>query len=140
MTPKDHDFDWAKEHLECSVEYEFAKLENLARENRNTVKAHDPTREYGFQSDNGKSFSVSRTRQPYEGEAIEFRLDRIHRRITAFDARSEKVVLETTLMLNDDGECRYRIQNDPKEYLRWQILRMALMRILFPADAPGKRA
>ena len=32
MNPQDHDFDWVTGHLECSVDYEFAKLEHAAKD------------------------------------------------------------------------------------------------------------
>ena len=57
--PQAHDFDWVKEHLECSVGYEFAKLEEGARANADTVSKSGPDKgECEVKSKGSKSFSV----------------------------------------------------------------------------------
>ena len=46
------------------------------------------------------------------------------------DAAATKFTVSLTL--NDDGECRYRIDDGPQEYLRWQVIRRALQPVFFP--------
>ncbi len=131
--PQTHDFDWVKEGLECSIEYEFAKLEMAARANTQTMQksGHDKEGVYTFQNDNGKSFRVGWKNPPFKGEAVEFRLDKNDRKIVVLDTRKEAPIFEARVSINSEGECRYRIPDDQKEYLRWQILHKALSQYYF---------
>ena len=134
MNPEDQDFDWVTEHLECSVAYEFAKLESAAKkavEKLCQSGHYGPETEIEFQSKGQKVFEVIRDRKPWEADSIRFCRD--GKEIAVEDTRKENVIFKITLTLTEEGECRYQIDGKG-EFLRWQVIRRALKPLFFGED------
>ncbi len=129
---EDHDFNWVKARQDCSLPVQFTHLrytvEKNTEERRNGLKpGHKEHLE--FKAVNDRQFIVVRT--AFGSGTV------------SFDLREDRVVVEMknhlgelkkrfklTLTLNDEGECRFKIDGKG-EYLRWQVARKALEQIFF---------
>lgn len=138
--PTDHDFNWVKATRECSVFCEMSRLSG-------TVESAVEDRECSqikFIEHSKDHFSVCHLKDhPASEEDFDWCVHFIRQpdRITVEHGVAKKGVVNKyvlTLTLNDDGECRYRIDGEG-EYLRWQVIRRALDPLFFPLDS-GARA
>lgn len=141
--PHSPDFDWVTARLECSLANEFVRLKALVKANYEARMSH-LRKEYpvtfSFSENGEREFSV--TRKPKEGKfggsyKVDFSLrhELIHVESEWDDKNRAR---ELTLTLNDNGECRFKLDEDDKEYLRWQIARRALGSMFF--DGPKNRS
>ena len=127
MSAKDNDFNWVDALNNCSVAREFEALKQTVEAN-----VEERLRQVGavsniapsFQNRSEKEFVVIR-HSPLRGGA--FRLQ--GNRIFVEDNEGNKQ-FELTLALNDDGECRFKVDGEG-EFLRWQVARKALEDIFF---------
>ena len=135
MSPKESSFDWVKASWECSLPNEFVKLENEAKGNvgkRQYLLAAESPIGFAFNKISQDHFEVSRSPT---GEAYGLKHEVIfclrHDHILIQDNfGGRKFVL--TLILNDDGECRFKIDGEgDKEFLIWQVMRRALDGLFF---------
>lgn len=128
----EHDFNWMRAYLNCSLDCEFVRLEQAANDATKTRVAAlkeqhpDTTIEYRVSSDDhNESFVISVTNKnfPSWGGNVIFTREKDHILVeskTHDDFKPRKV----TLTLNNEGYCRYKVDNEPGEYLRWQIIKM----------------
>ena len=133
---KPADFDWVTERVKCSTYSAFKELERLAKANTEKREASLTERDrqmvsFRFES-SSQWFSViaeNLTRQ------VEFRLrgDQIE-----IDGDGIKVNLRVTLTLNNEGDCRLRV-NGEGENQPWQVLRLALEDLFFDIRSRRER-
>ena len=134
MGPQDSDFDWITAREECSLFSEFTMLENNAKEStkiRNGLSGGRPEFVFSNRLIN-HSFSVIRPRR-YETEeqTVVFHLENDHILVQSNNTEPQAgEPLKLTLTLNDDGECRYRV-NGKGEFRRWHVLMRSLEHIFF---------
>ena len=131
-------YDWVTARERCSLEQEFGLLCKLIEHNCETKKAHLTSHHivtFGFVELGAHEFSVCR--EPKAGAVgktykvtFSLRVDHIQI-ISQWDEENSDI--ELTLVLNDDGECRFVIDGSG-EYLRWQVARRALNSLFF--DGP----
>lgn len=132
-----HDFDWVTALQECSVPMEFVRLAKQVRENVETrQKAVEGRVMEVIYESNRTSFSVACSLGVGVPRKIAFTLE--DDCIVAHDELSGKGKHRLTLTLNDEGECRYRLDGDPKQLLRWQVARRILEPLLFPSGRSGR--
>ena len=132
--PKDHEFNWVKARSECVLPLEFERVKDSVKNSIQEIQDHPrnfdicerSTREFWVyrppNRDDSKSgvLFVLRMDEPNGGDHIAVIN---YLRDTSF---------EITLTLNDNGQCRYRMDGEG-EYLRWQIVRRALEPLFFQA-------
>ena len=75
------------------------------------------------------ALNVHRIPKPGRANGIVFELDGDRDLIKITNYKTD-TTLTVTLTLNDEGECRYKI-NGEGEYLRWQVVRRALEPMFF---------
>jgi len=131
------DFDWVKARAACSIAVVFKELQMGVKADVEIANAL-PGREGQFKvADGGDSdhFAVVRDQPRGNTDSVEF--VRSGGRITAAHSRT-KAKVEATLTLNDDGECRLKVNG--KEVGQWQFRRKALEDLFFdspPSDTAG---
>ena len=137
------DFDWVTARDQCSLPNEFERLKLLVEENVRTRKrCMKKESVFDFTFHNGDASEFSATRSPISGvhgstQTVSFSLRNDHILVTdRWKIPERRLCL--TLTLTDDGECRFLIDNDEGEYLRWQIARRALCPLFF--QGTGERA
>ena len=131
-------YDWVTARERCSLEQEFGLLKNLIEHNCETKKAHltsDHIVTFEFVELGAREFAVCR--EPKAGAVgkkykVTFSL-RVDHMLIASQWDEEESGVELTLILNDEGECRFVIDGSG-EYLRWQVARRALNSLFF--DGP----
>ena len=131
MSSKGHDFNWVKARRECVVVLEFERLKDAVmasiREAQEAgvevreASAHELWVGLSASPEYGVLFSL----EGYNGGPRHIRV--VDYAAGKADAKSFGV----TLVLNDNGECRYQIDGEG-EYLRWHVIRRALEPLLFP--------
>ena len=121
----DSNFSWVKARSECSASAEFQAIrldiqadvklrnEQLVGSGRRLIEVHTVS--------NGDFFVHG-----FSGQTIAFLLE--PDRIVVQD--HDKTLFTVTLTLNDDGECRFKIDGEG-EFKRWQVLYKALESLFF---------
>ncbi|MDE2654924.1 MAG: hypothetical protein OXI71_14055 [Gemmatimonadota bacterium] len=133
---RSHDFDWVTALQECSVVVEFVYLRRLVEKGvtirREAIEGQPGSLSY---STDESGFSVSRYLDVGVPRTIRFMLgdDCI---VVVDEVHDTSYCL--TLTLNDEGECRYRMDGGTKEMLRWQVVRRLMEPLLFPYERNGK--
>ena len=127
MSPNDHNFDWVEARHNCSIRVEFEKLRRdveKATEQQQKLTRDDARFEF-YDKDSG--FFVVQCFRGHEDETGAV----FTRKNGSIEVDAAATKFTVSLTLNDDGECRYRIDDGPQEYLRWQVIRRALQPIFF---------
>lgn len=129
MCPKDHDFDWVKARRECVLPHEYRKLKDAVRQD--IEGADDRAGKVQAREISTTDFWVYRTIYGSES-GVSFLLsnDKYGNPGHIFITDHKKMEFTVTLVLNDEGECRYQIDGEG-EYLRWQVVRRALESFMF---------
>ena len=135
----DHDFNWMRAYLSCSIESEFVRLEQAAKDATETRQAvlkeqqPDTTIEYGVSSDGyNETFVVSVTNKNFSSWGGNVIFTRKQDHILVESKTHDKFKpRKVTLTLNNEGNCRYRVDGKPEEYLRWQIIKMMTVDVVF---------
>ena len=146
MSPEESDFNWVKARVDCSLAVEFGRLNFSAKSNvecRNETLPRNNAVEFSHHNDSDQQFEVSRTPVGgLVGRKYEVIFLRRNNHLLIRD-NFLNLSYELTLTLNDDGECRFRIDGKG-EFKRWQVMRRALEPIFFdpppskaPPDGPG---
>ncbi len=124
MTPKDHDFDWVKARLECSLFDEFVCLRSLIEKNvKQRQDALPPKSRFSFQFKRDGLHEFSAIRYRCQSDAVTFSVSQECSHILVQGSTKS---FRLTVTLNDDGECRFRINGEKEEYLSWQVARKSL--------------
>ena len=127
MSAKDNDFNWVDALNNCSVAREFEALKQTVEAN-----VEERLRQVGAVSNIAPSFQ-----NRSEKEFVVIRHSPL--RVGAFRLQGNCIFVEDnegnkqfelTLALNDDGECRFKVDGEG-EFLRWQVARKALEDIFF---------
>ncbi len=121
---------WVRERHSCSAYAMFVKLkleiENDVKE-RNDVRPEE--RWYGFRVvSRGSAFSVVRDGNRI-GKSVTFSLE--NEEIVVKDD-DDKIVLKASLTLNDEGQCRFKINGKERE--SWHLRKMVLEEMFFGSD------
>lgn len=129
MTDKP-EFSWVRERHSCSA---FAMFTKLRLEIEQDVKERNDLRPeerwYGFRVvSSGSTFSVLREGNRISKSAT-FSIK--EGQIVVTDDK-DKVVLKASLTLNDEGECKFKI--DGKERESWHLRQMVLEEMFFWGD------
>ena len=128
---QDSDFNWVRARQECSLAFEFNLLRRgveASTKERISLLPSECATGFSLQKQDPYTFGV--TRGPVGALAgrstvVTFILENDHITIDG-----GKQPLKITLTLNDEGECRYRINGDG-EFKRWQVIRRALEPLFF---------
>lgn len=137
MSPQDNDFDWVTARNDCSVMASFSALRIAARKNveyRNAQRSdfqEKATISLFEAEDFGENGFCVRRHDDIGGRVcFEHEEERI--KIERFSTKGTIVgsALTVTVTLNDEGECRYRIDGEG-EFKTWQVLRRSLEHLFF---------
>jgi hypothetical protein len=123
---------WVKRRSECSASVMFAKLKLEIEQDVNERQAlRPPLCPYGFTLvTKSPMFSVLRqSNRPVK--SITFCIENEEVIVKNSDG---DMVLKASLTLNDEGECKFKI--DGKERESWQFRKMALEDLFFGIDLP----
>ena len=129
--PQEHNFNWIEALSKCSVLCEFSKLSGAVRENIEECTDANIV----FREISPDRFATCRKADPCASsedydQCVYFTREPEKIQIEISDRSGIQCRHEVTLTLNNDGECRYRI-NGEGEFLRWQVLRTVLEDFLF---------
>jgi hypothetical protein len=123
MTSKERaDFDWVTAFFSCSPNAVFERLRQEVKKDveiRNAMRSPHALYTFVFQT-NGESFTVFIERN-LDHRSVTFNLTK--KGIKVVDNKDTQI-LDAALMLNEEGECRPKING--KEYEFWQLRQMAL--------------
>ena|ERR1039458_4050676 len=126
----DLEFSWVRERHSCSAYAMFAKLKLEIEQDvkeRNDLRPEE--RWYGFRVvSHGSTFSVIRDGNRIS-KVITFSID--NEEIVVKDDQ-DKVVLKALITLNDERECKFKI--DGKEMESWHLRKMVLEEMFFGSD------
>jgi hypothetical protein len=128
------DFDWVTALSSCALSAVFEKLKIQVERDVDLRKAQlkESGATYSFKfSPDGDSFVVTTLGNNISGRAIKFRLT-----VTsiAVHGADDNLMLEATLTLSDDGNCRLLIDGEEKEL--WQFRKRALEKLFFHSPWP----
>ena len=115
---------------QCSEIPEFLTLRKIAQQNTKNRQKHlgeDSPVSFKFENKGQRQFLIYRN-TPLAG--VVFNLENDH--ISVQDLE-EKEMFMLTLTMNDDGECRFKIDGNG-EFKRWQVMRKALEELFFPTQ------
>ena len=129
MPTKDNDFKWVEARNNCSMAKAFEALKQTVEAN---VKEREEQLGGGSRQSprlgagDAHSFMVTR-HSPFK--AVGFRLQGDH--ILIEDSSNGNPLFDLTVVLNDDGECRFKVAvegepPDEREFFRWPVARKAL--------------
>jgi hypothetical protein len=134
------DFDWVTARHDCSIAAVFAALLHYAERDIKTFTALRPgARSPRFEKEDGDTaFSVIRVASPFGGSMSRATFvrydDHIEVESTGFPLR------RLTMTLDDSGDCRVQVNGEGPQLDKWQVLRLILEPILFPAAPdPARR-
>src|ERR1700687_5927128 len=120
-------FDWVTERSLCSSVKVFETLKLQVTkdiETRNKLRPENSSYEFHFVT-NGDSFTVAKEGNNLH-ETVTFKL--VGKAIQVLDKNGKKLI-EATLTLNDDGECRLKING--RELESWQMRGLVLEDLFF---------
>jgi hypothetical protein len=131
----DDTFDWVRELHACSVQDKFAELRIAAERNAATRNAHFPDPGTGVRTRFGVNTISHRP-------LVFLVFDNWAQRKVEFSARQNTIKFHRdgdgardyvmTLTLDEEGKCKFLL--DGKELDIWQVLKLALEPLFFPAD------
>ena len=122
-------FDWVTSRALCSPGKVFEKLYLQVKEDveaRNKLLA--ASRDAFYVEANNSRFSVSVPTSPLHPRIL-FSL--VNGETIMVEDGKGKLIFEATLTLNDQGECRLKVNGQEREF--WQVRRMALEDLFFPS-------
>ena len=119
------DFDWVTAREKCSPGSVFELLRLQVKEDVETRNKSIKEERDAFRfNQNEKLFSVVLPSEPLRyGVTFSLKGEKI------IVERKNKPFLEATLTLNDEGECRLKVNGQEREF--WQVRRMALEDLFF---------
>ena len=129
------DFNWVEARQNCSVIEQFKLLQETVEANVTERKEHLGKKEnfqkvrLTFERDSNSQFRVMRD-APSLYRCIIFLLQKEHISVVQ-DEMEKKPLFDLTVILNEDGECRFKVDGEDGEFLRWQVAQKALEDILF---------
>ena len=134
MSPNDHDFDWVQAQLGCSPLCEYRRIvksvKDAVKVRQDALMKLDPdSRDRIECAEFDAALNVYRIPKPGKTNGIVFELDG-DKDLIAITDYATRTTLVVTLTLNDEGECRYKIDGEG-EYLRWQVARKVLEPMFF---------
>jgi len=119
--------DWVTARSLCSLPNIFKTLKQSVEadvKTRNALRPKNSPYEFSL-ADNGDSFTVSLEAKDVH-MSVTFSLAA---RAILVQNDKGKQVLEVTLVFNDEGECRLKVNEEAREL--WQVRRMALEDLMF---------
>lgn len=122
------DFDWVVARGECSPESAFERLKLQVEQDIAARKAQRlQGAVYGFNLiSEGDAFTVRLEGNNVLKKSVTFRQSNVG--VDVFDATG-RVMLNAVLTLNDQGECRFKVNGKEKDF--WQIRHAALEDLFF---------
>ena len=132
---EDKYFDWVDALQNCSLEIKFTDLRHSVKKavetRRKGLKNPEDRDSLEFTCVNDLKFSV--VRKTFGSGCVVFQLDRGENRARVTKSTLNGQLLESfklTLTLNDEGECKFKIDGKD-EFSLWQVERRALEEALF---------
>jgi len=122
------DFDWVRARAQCSVDEVFQKLRLGAKTDVdvvNSLRAGEPVKFSVIEQ--GNRFSVSREHQSEPLMSVDFTLDK---GVIRVEGLTEK--FQAFVTLNNDGECKVKIDLNDEELELWQVRRRCLEGLFWP--------
>jgi hypothetical protein len=130
------DFSWVQARRDCSLDQIFADLKNdanLDTDERNRIKLSN---EFGFkltEAENRAAFTITLERNRHGVEllpAVTFTFAGDHILVERSDKKNP---LRITPTINNERQCRLKINDAEPALERWQVLRTALEWLFFEA-------
>lgn len=121
-------FNWVTERAACSLAavFEALKLEVQA-DVKTRMEQRLPGAQYRFSVvSRGGSFTVLLNGNSVQHKSVTFSLTDNSVQVTDLN---DKIMFKATLTLNDDGECRFKVDGRERDF--WQVRRMALEDLFF---------
>jgi hypothetical protein len=125
--PSKPNFDWVSARSRCSLMQVFETLKLQVQEDVDIrTKLRPALAEYGFKFlPNADRFTVYlEANRPHW--SVVFTLT--DKQIEVRD-QDNNLLIEATVTLNDEGECRLRVKGEEREF--WQVRKMALERLFY---------
>jgi hypothetical protein len=122
------DFDWVRARAQCSVAEVFQKLKLGAKADvdaANSLRNGEPVKFSVIEQ--GNRFTVSRDHQSEPASSVDFTLEK---HIIKIEGVTGKI--EAFVTLNDDGECKIKIEMDGEELELWHLRRRCLEGLFWP--------
>ena len=127
-----NEFNWVEARQNCSVDAQFKLLQDTVEANVTKRQEHLGANSkviLTFERTTKSQFRVMRE-APSSYQCIMFLLRGEHISVVQ-DEMNGKQLFDLTVTPNDDGECRFKVDGEEGEFLRWQVARKALEDILF---------
>ena len=130
------DFSWVRERAKCSTAEIFKQLQMEAERDvkiANSVFELQGFLEFRITANTAHDVFIA-SREGHLNHEVKFSLDaeKIH---VKRDGQSD---LEITLTLNNNGQCRLKVNGEDEELEVWQVLRMSLENLFFgKGTTPG---
>lgn len=118
-------FDWVKARAACTLGQVLKELELGAKADIDVMKAVAPDRTFKVSSDG--RFSVFETTGTTEIKAVDFEI----RNGLIHVSQNGKTLLEASLTLDNQGQCKLKVRATGEELDQWQIRKIALEDLLF---------
>ena len=126
IDPRD---SWVRARAECSVQAAFNRLKLQIQDDvhqRKALRSSSESERLNFNLvSNGKSFTVGRVEQNSH-KSLTFIMT--ERGVSVIDDH-DKPIIEGTVTLGDDGQCRLKVSGRDLEF--WQFRRAALEELFF---------
>ena len=127
-----NEFNWVKSRQNCSVDAQFQLLQSTVKANVTERKEHlgeNGGVKLTFESSSETEFRVTRRDSSSGSKGVVFR--RREDFIFVQDDEDGDKTFTLKPVPNDDGECKFKVDGEEGEFLRWQVARKALEDILF---------
>jgi hypothetical protein len=130
----DFDIDWVKARSECCPARVFQQLKlGVEADVKARQAIHTPDENYGFSTASAAGSVTVLIQGNHLRGCVTF--DQTEDGISVRNEKDE-VMLEATLTLNNEGQCRLKVLG--QEYELWQFRKIALEHLLF--DSPWRSA
>lgn len=127
--PKPPNFDWITARQGCSPSSVFEALLAGVRDNVSKYREFHPASGVELASRGSNAFSVI-VPHHYGTRSVRFHLDHIG----VIKIEGPGVSLTAVVTLNDDAECRLKVNGQEQELEEWQVLRRALESVFFDPE------
>ena len=127
-TEKD-EFEWVDALYNCSAAEAFKALKKIVEDNVKARKKQldeDAGAKLTFENESHSQCKVS-----FGDKGVLFHRQHDHITVRYDRETDDDINFTATPFMNEDGECRFKVEGEEGEFLPWQIARKALEDILF---------
>ena len=123
------DFNWVKALQECSITTEFKRLRDHVEQCVAGIPEPDLGTIVFMDTEMGFAVEMDPGLEGVRPRSVKFAIETDHE-IGVIESPSSRTRM-LKLILNDEGKCRFRVDGEDREYLRWQVARLVLQPLLF---------